>query len=186
MESTKILMDEHRLIERVLTALQVAAQRVSQGDEIRPAFFLNAALFIKNYADGCHHNKEEGVLFVALISSGMPMQGGPVGAMLADHEQGRLFTHEMRDAAQKWEAGDQSASNAVVQNAFGYVALLRQHIQKEDSILFPMAHRVLSPERQDQVDADFDRLRAEETVAGLHEKYLALAETLEIESIRQI
>ncbi len=186
MEATKILMDEHRVIERVLTALQVAAERVSRGEEMRPAFFVDAALFIKNFADGCHHNKEEGVLFNAMNEAGMPTEGGPIGVMLAEHEQGRLFTREMKDAAQKWEAGDLSARAAVVQNALGYVALLRQHINKEDNILFPMADRVIPLERQQRVTEDFERIEVEETGAGVHDKYLALADVLEKESRKQI
>jgi len=117
MQATQILIEEHKVIERVLSALQVAAGRVSRGEELRPAFFVNAALFIKNFADGCHHRKEEGILFVAMNESGLPVQGGPVGVMLAEHEQGRLFTRQMKDAAEKWEKGDLSARAVVVQNA---------------------------------------------------------------------
>ncbi len=182
MQATQILMDEHRVIERVVSALQVAAERVSQGEEMRPVFFVDAALFIKNFADGCHHRKEEGVLFVAMTESGIPAQRGPIGVMLAEHEQGRLFTREMKDAAQKWEAGDLSARAAVVHNALGYVALLRQHIHKENNILFPMADRLIPPDRQEKVAADFERIEQEEIGEGLHEKYLALAEVLEKES----
>jgi hemerythrin-like domain-containing protein len=186
MQATKILMDEHRLIERVLTALQVAANRVAQGENLRAAFFVNAALFIKNFADGCHHRKEEGVLFIAMNESGIPSQGGPIGVMLAEHEQGRAFTRELKAAAEKWEAGDLSARNAVVQNALGYVSLLRQHIHKEDTILFPMADRLIPPERQEKVNTDFERIQLEETGAGVPAKYLALAEVLEKESRKQI
>ncbi len=186
MQATQILMEEHRVIERVLTALQTAADRLSQEYEIRPAFFVNVALFNKNFTDGCHHRKEEGVLFVAMNEAGVPVQGGPIGVMLAEHEQGRDFTGAMKDAAQKWEAGDLSARAALVQNALGYAALLRQHIHKENNILFPMADRVIPLDRQEKVVTDFERIEHEETGEGVHEKYLALAEVLEKESQRQI
>jgi hemerythrin-like domain-containing protein len=182
MKATQILMEEHRVIERVLAALQAGAKRLSEGGEIRPAFFINAALFIKNFADGCHHRKEEGVLFVAMNEAGVPAQGGPIGVMLAEHEQGREFTKAMREAAEYWEKGDLSARYPVTQNALGYVALLRQHIYKEDNILFPMADRVIPLEKQEKVAEDFERIEHEETGEGVHEKYLALAEVLEKES----
>ena len=186
MQATQILMNEHRVIERVLDALQVAAERLSRGEELRPAFFINAALFMKNFADGCHHNKEEGFLFIAMNESGLPTQGGPIGVMLSEHEQGRLFTIEIKDAAKKWETGDLSARPAVVQNALGYVALLRQHIHKEDNILFPMADRIIPAARQEKLTQDFERIGLEETGAGVHEKYLALADVLGKESRKQI
>lgn len=186
MKAAQTLMNEHRVIERVLTALEIAAGRVKQGEEIRPAFFINAALFIKNYADGCHHHKEEGILFVAMNEAGMTSEGGPVGMMLAEHEQGREFTAAMKDAAEKWDKGDRSARGSVAHNALGYVSLLRLHIQKEDTILFPMAERAIPPKGQEKVDADFEHAGAEESATGVHDKYLALAETLEKESMKKI
>jgi len=41
--------------------------------------------FLKEFADKCHHGKEEGLLFPALIQAGLPEKGGPIGVMLADH-----------------------------------------------------------------------------------------------------
>ena len=181
MKATDILMEEHRVIERVLVSLEQAANRASLGETIRPGLFVEAADFIKGFADGCHHRKEEGVLFQAMAEGGVPVQGGPIGVMLAEHEQGRLYTRGMRQAAEKWQAGDESAREEVVENAFGYVSLLRGHIQKEDNILFPMAGRVIPPEKQEGVTAAFDHVEHEETGEGVHEKYLAMAEALEKE-----
>ena len=178
MEATDILMAEHRVIERVLAVLDTAVQRLEQGQAVRAGFFLEAADFIKGFADGCHHRKEEGVLFEAMVAHGMPRLGGPIAVMLADHEQGRSFTRGMRAAALKLEAGDASAQEGVISNAQGYVTLLRQHIMKEDNILFPMANRVIPLADQPKVAQDFERVEHEETGEGVHEKYLALAASL--------
>ncbi|HLA08413.1 MAG TPA: hemerythrin domain-containing protein, partial [Anaerolineales bacterium] len=62
MQATDILIQEHRVIEKVLDSLETAANRLSAGDAIPMDFFLKAADFIKNFADGCHHKKEEGIL----------------------------------------------------------------------------------------------------------------------------
>jgi hemerythrin-like domain-containing protein len=179
MKATEILMEEHRVIERVLASLEAAANRLAAGEAVPGDFFLKAADFIKGFADGCHHKKEEGVLFVALVANGMPQKAGPIAVMLAEHEEGRRLTRAMRDGATRMQAGDLTARAQVVQNALGYVTLLRQHIQKEDHVLFPMADRIIPVEQQDQVTAAFDRIEHEETGEGIHEKYLALAEELE-------
>jgi hemerythrin-like domain-containing protein len=181
MEATEILMEEHRVIERVLTSLDTAIGRLARGESVRPGFFLDAADFIKGFADGCHHLKEEGVLFEAMVDAGMPRQTGPVAVMLTEHEQGRAYTRGMRAAAQKLEGGDQSARAQVAENALGYVTLLRQHIGKEDHVLFPMADQVIPRSKQAQVVEDFEHVEHEETGEGVHEKYLALAEALERE-----
>ncbi len=181
MKATEILMEEHHVIERVLAAMEVAVQRL-EAAQLRPGFFVDAAEFIKGFADGCHHKKEEGVLFPAMLAHGVRDQGGPIGVMMAEHNQGRTFTIAMRKAAEALEAGDGSARAGVVQNAQGYIALLRQHIVKENTVLFPMADRVIPPTSQDQLAEDFERVEHEETGAGVHEKYLALAEALENEA----
>ena len=181
MQATDILMSEHRVIERVISTLEQGAHSLEQGTAVRPGFFLDAADFIKGFADGCHHKKEEGVLFKALVEQGMPSNGGPVGMMLCEHEQGRAYTRGMREAALRLAGGDTAARGAVVRNALNYGALLRQHILKEDNILFPLANRVIPLELQESVNDGFEHIEHEETGEGVHEKYLALAEALEKE-----
>lgn len=182
MQATDILSSEHRVIERVIAALESASSQLEAGQAVRPGFFVEATDFIKGFADGCHHHKEEGVLFSSMISHGMPAEGGPVGMMLAEHEQGRLFTRNLRAAALQLEAGDAASIDGVVQNARGYAMLLRQHILKEDQILFPMADRVIPAAEHAGIMEGFEHVEHEETGAGVHEKYLALAEKLEQES----
>jgi len=182
MEATRILMDEHRVIERVLGALEGAAARMSAGASVRAEFFLRAVDFIAAFADGCHHRKEEGVLFPALEAAGIPRAGGPIGVMLAEHEEGRAITRGLRAAAEKMAAGDASAAAEVRRKGLEYAALLRQHIMKEDNILFPMADGAIQGRELVAVTAEFARLQREETADGVQAKYRALAETLEREA----
>ena len=179
MEATKILMDEHRVIERVLAGMDIASSRLASGESIRERFFLDAADFIKGFADGCHHKKEEGILFPAMAAAGVPKEGGPIGVMLAEHEEGRRLTRAMRAAAERLLAGETLAKEAIAANARSYVALLRQHIAKEDNVLFPMADRVIPSTDQAGLAEAFERVEHEETGEGVHEKFLALAQTLE-------
>lgn len=174
-------MQEHRVIERVLEALDVAVGRLERGGDIDPSFFLHATDFIRGFADGCHHQKEEGVLFKAMTAAGMPQGTGPIAVMLAEHEQARSYTRDLRDAAQRLQAGDDQAVPQVIQNARGYARLLREHIMKEDAVLFPMANDVIPATRHANVLAEFGRIEHEETGEGVHQKYLALADRLENE-----
>jgi hemerythrin-like domain-containing protein len=179
--ATDELMDEHRIIERVITVLEAGALKLENGQPVRPGLFIEAADFITGFADGCHHKKEEGVLFPAMVTCGVPIDGGPIGVMLAEHEQGRIYTRDLRSAAQRLEAGDKSAARGVITSARGYALLLRRHIAKEDNVLFPMADQLLPPLEQDLVADGFETVEHDETGEGVHEKYLALAEKLTLE-----
>jgi hemerythrin-like domain-containing protein len=106
MEGTQILMDEHRVIERVLTAMKKAIESINTGRSVKPVFFLAIADFIKGFADGCHLGKEEMVLFEAMVQAEIPKVSGPVGMMLMEHEQGRTFERAMRTGAEKWQSGN--------------------------------------------------------------------------------
>jgi len=180
-KATNVLMEEHRVIERMLGALETAAQKLDEGAAVRQGFFLEAAEFIRGFADGRHHHKEEGVLFTVMAGCGVPVKGGPIGVMLDDHEQARTYTRAMSDAAGRLEAGDDSASAAVVRSAQSYCALLREHIAKEDNILFPMADNVIPAEQQAKLERQFEQAEQEHASQDPTD-YLELAGRLEQEA----
>jgi len=129
--------------------------------------------FLKEFADKCHHGKEEGILFPALTDAGMPKQGGPVAVMLSEHVEGRTFIKEM----------DHAVSGAVDVTAFtqaaqGYADLLRAHIAKENDVLFPAAERLLPSPELETIHGKFEQ--HEETVLGhgRHEELHAMLKEL--------
>jgi hemerythrin-like domain-containing protein len=182
MQATRILMEEHRIIERVIASVEIGVDRLEATPPMHAEFFIQAADFIKGFADGCHHRKEEGILFPAMEEAGVLKEGGPIGVMLADHEEGRRLARAMRSAAQELQAGDASAKAQVRRNALGYAALMRQHIAIEDSTLFPMANHVIRAAKQAEIAEAFERVEHDEIGEGVHEEYRRLAEALEQEA----
>jgi hemerythrin-like domain-containing protein len=183
MKATEVLKEEHQVILRVIASLERGVDLLERGIAVRPGFFADTARFIKGFADGCHHKKEEGVLFTKMEAHGMSNQAGPIAVMLVEHEEGRRYTRGLAEAAHRLENGDATARADIIHNARGYIELLRQHIAKEDNILFPMADQVIPPAEHDGVLEGFEHVEHEDTGPGVHEKYLALAEALEKESL---
>lgn len=140
---TAALVTEHKLILRMLALLEKSAPRTARGEYANYKFYLDGVDFIRTYADRFHHAKEESVLFEALVANGMPRANSPVAAMLMEHDAGRNFVRAMEAAAQAAMAGDIGQNAAVAENALGYAALLREHIAKENDILYPLAERLL-------------------------------------------
>jgi hemerythrin-like domain-containing protein len=140
---TQALVAEHRLILRMIALLEKNAPRTADGNYRNWQFYLDGIDFIRQYADSFHHAKEEDILFKALIDNGMPKEHSPVAAMLMEHDQGRSFVRAMESAVHAAQAGRTDTCRAIADNALGYAALLRDHISKEDDILYPLAERVI-------------------------------------------
>jgi hemerythrin-like domain-containing protein len=182
MEAIDILMEEHRIIERALSALETQTRRLQAGSPVRPGFFLDATSFFRNFIDGCHHRKEEESFFSAMMDSGLSNQTGPIAILLAEHEQGREYNRAMEKAARALAGGQTSTPDDLTRNALDYVALLRQHIRRENNLLFKMAEQLIPPARQKELTEEFERIEREEIGAGIHEKYYRLAEAMEKEA----
>ena len=176
--ATAALKQDHRNIERLLQLLDRAVRRLEQGEDVSPDLFRKAVTFITTFADACHHIREEDILFPALEQHGIPRRGGPVGVMLLEHEEGRNFVRGLREAVEKYAAGDKGAVPQIVQNAKGYSALLGNHIYKEDNILYVMADRVLDASAQEALLKTMQETEDRKLGPGKREKMLALLEEL--------
>ena len=103
--STEVLKEEHKVIERMLKILSVACEKLEKNQEVSPEIFKKAIDFIRNFADSCHHGKEETALFTIIEQRGIPRQG-PTGVMRIEHEQGRRFVKALAEAVERYENGD--------------------------------------------------------------------------------
>lgn len=182
MQATDILKKEHRAIESVLDSLDRAAEALKEGKQVAPWVFADGIDFIRNFADRCHHAKEEGKLFPMFGDRGLPVQGGPIAVMLMEHEQGRSFVREAAEQFEKWKDGDEAAGAEMADALQSYIMLLREHIYKEDNILYPMGDQRISGSDDEQLVKDFDAIEENEMGPGVHEKYHAMIERLEQET----
>jgi hemerythrin-like domain-containing protein len=178
MNPTEVLSSEHRVIEIVLSCLERMTDEALRNGKLDSEPAEQVIDIIRNFADKCHHGKEEDLLFKVLVEKGMPREGGPIGQMLLEHEQGRTFVRGMSENIPAATAGEAAAVRRFAENARGYFQLLSAHINKEDRILFPMADRLLSDDDQRKLSESFARLESEHMGEGTHTRYLTLAANL--------
>jgi hemerythrin-like domain-containing protein len=172
-----VLMTEHRTIERVLAAVE-ARLAEAEGGPVPYEFLTQALDFFRNFADGCHHAKEEELLFPLLEQRGIPRANGPIGCMLNEHVQGRNYLAVVRANLDAARDGSSEAVSAVYDAATGYIGMLRRHIYKEDQILFQMAIRTLSPADVAELSAGFVEPANPRLSPETRERYARLAEAL--------
>jgi len=118
----------------MLDVLEEICNRLEYGEKIDYKHLEQALDFIRTFADKCHHGKEENLLFPAMEEAGVPREGGPIGVMLEEYEMGRKYVVKIVQGVLKYKEGDQEAIREIVENARGYILLLRNHIDKEDNV----------------------------------------------------
>jgi hemerythrin-like domain-containing protein len=129
--------------------------------------------FLKEFADKCHHGKEEGILFPELAKAGIPEQGGPIGVMLSEHTEGRKLIKEMEESI-----APKPDVSKFVDSARKYQTLLGDHIAKENNVLFPMADRVLDSRQLTRVHEAFEQHEEKVMGKGRHEELHDLLKVL--------
>lgn len=167
MKSVERLMAEHELIEHGLVLLEKAVAHIDAGQTLPGDFPAWAARFFQQFADKCHHTKEEDVFFPVLKQRGIPEQGGPIGVMLHEHVLGRDCVGRMLEASQDEPFDARKFAAAAKQ----YIPLLRQHIYKENNVLFRMAERVMSDTDDADVTSRFSQVEQERGLTGWHESF---------------
>ena len=178
MRASEILRNEHRVIEQVLNCLWAIADQAEQRQQLDEPSARQAIEFLRQYADQCHHGKEESHFFPALEARGLPRHGGPTGVMLAEHEMGRQHVRGMQAALDRSAVSEHSATTRFVAHARAFVELLRAHIQKEDHCLFGMADQTLSEDEQQALLESFELVEAEYAALGTQEACLQIAQEL--------
>lgn len=177
------LMFEHQQILATLAALQnfaaIYAKQVEQPREILGHF----VVFFRDYLDKKHHGKEEIVLFPAMVEAGMPVDHGPIGCMLSEHDSGRRVLDGI--AALCEGIGDLTPREISVlcELTVQYAEFLSNHVAKENNMLYPIARRLITEEQFTMLKQKSDKIHEEwgpgaASLAELGNRLVALFGTL--------
>jgi len=153
-----VMLDEHLNILVMVNTLKAYARKIESGEKVPDGALPEMLELIKNFADRCHHGKEERVLFPLLDNKG---DGQIVGELIAEHGQSRAFVKGMTS----------SNKEEVIKNARAYVVLLMMHIVKENK-LFKEKDAKLSDREKDYLFEEFEKIEGEVIGKGMHDKYV--------------
>ena len=159
MSATSNLENDHVYILKLCDVME----RMAQAGNPDPEQLEMVVSLIRNFADGLHHKKEEDLLFPKMTEKGFSTTQGPVAVMLQEHEEGRKYVLGIAGNIEPLKSGDKGAAETIQTNLLGYARLLKNHISKENNILFRMADNVLSAKEQEDLSAEF--IKAEKSMA---------------------
>ena len=97
--------------------------------------------------------------------------------MLHEHERGRAAVNAMIASLPEAAGGAETAIADFAHASREFIDLLRQHIRKENEILFPMSNSFLSEAEQQALASAFARTEAQHE-AGTQERLMKIAEEL--------
>jgi hemerythrin-like domain-containing protein len=168
------LIHEHDGILFGLNILERMIVKLKQNEEVELDHLKEIINFFGTFADKCHHGKEEGLLFPVMEKYGIPNQNGPIAQMLNEHIEGRNHIANMKVSIKENFDKEQ-----FIQAATGYVNLLRSHIEKENSILFPLGDKKIPEEEQKKLLEGFVTFEKDVMGEGVHESLHELLHNFE-------
>jgi len=152
MKCTDLLIQDHKVILRCLLVLEQMAACVDQGEQLLQEDVGLLVRFLRAFADEHHQMKEECALFPELRHASSA-QDRPLHQMLFEHDQERSLVEGLEDSM----CTKKGIEFAHFANRL--TALIRNHIYKEDNILFDIVERSLSPEQDERVVAEFNKFQ---------------------------
>jgi hemerythrin-like domain-containing protein/rubredoxin len=166
-----LLMQEHRVIEKIVPKLEEERRKITDLKQIDPIFIDTAVDFFRTYADRTHHGKEEDILFKELEKKQLTKKNYRVmNELVEEHRYARRTVQSLLKAKEKYIEGDEDAAAQILENLGKLIELYPLHIEKEDKYFFYDAMDYFTEEEQSQMLErfyEFDRNM-------IHEKYRAI------------
>jgi hemerythrin-like domain-containing protein len=157
MKCTDLLIQDHKTILRALEILEEMANRVEDSQVVEQEDVEAILRFLRIFADDHHQAKEESALFPELMRAPCAQEHA-FRQMLFEHDQERSLVEALEDALYTRH------SEEFVFFARRFITLIRNHVRKEDDILFQFVDRCLTGEQDAKVVAEFNKY---EIAAGI-------------------
>jgi hemerythrin-like domain-containing protein len=172
----KILLEEHRNIDRLLLVLEHELEVFDRSEE--PDYEILRAIieYFQDYPEDCHHPKEDMVFEKLKMRD--PAAASRIGDVEAEHEIETERLRKLVEAVEEILAGREFLRQTFHDVVNDFIKHQRQHMDKEERLLFPAAVQRLRPEDWAAIDARLND-RKDPLFNGIVEtKFQALQRTI--------
>jgi hemerythrin-like domain-containing protein len=180
------LMREHGVLKRVLLVYGEVGERIAAKRAFPPEAVVKAAQIIRTFIEDYHEKLEEEHLFPRFRKQGKLVD--LVDVLEAQHKAGRRVTQRILAlvaAGLKGEAPKQELAEALRQ----FVRMYAPHEAREDTVLFPALHEIMSAHEYGALGEDFEKkehqLFGKEGFEGMVDRIAAIEKELGIYDLRQ-
>ena len=147
----KILLEEHRNIDKLLLVLEHELEVFDRSEEPDYEILRAVIEYFQDYPEDCHHPKEDMVFEKLKMRD--PAAADRIGDAQAEHEIETERLHKLVEAVEEILAGREFLRQTFHDAVYGFIRHQRQHMDKEERLLFPAAVQRLRPEDWDAIDA---------------------------------
>lgn len=144
------LMREHGVLNRVLLIYDEAIRRIQAKEKFDPAVITKSAGLIKTFIEDYHEKLEEDHIFPRFEQSGKLVE--LTVNLRAQHAVGRRVTERIAASA---KSGDLQTLNS---SLAAFNRMYRPHEAREDTVLFPALHSLVSKHEYDAMGEEFERI----------------------------
>jgi hemerythrin-like domain-containing protein len=159
--SNEDLMREHGILKRVLLAYEEIIRRIRANQDFPPQAVIDGATIIRKFVEDYHEKLEEDHLFPRFRKAGklVPL----VDTLLKQHQAGRRVTERVLALASSLKTPEERNRLAADLEAFN--RMYAPHEAREDTVLFPELHKIVSPHEYDALGEQFESIERK-TFAG--------------------
>jgi DUF438 domain-containing protein len=166
------------MIERAMAVLKGCLEKIDESVKA-PLQMQRAIDFLLEFGDKIHNTKEEKFLFPLMEQKGLPVEGGPIGVMLMEHDAERKLLVKMTADLPGLAEANTTARQKFAAEGFEYLKIRAEHIWKENDILYAMGRKVFSDEDNNSLLGEFEKV--DEQAYGTSAKDLLAQMLLEVE-----
>lgn len=172
----QILLEEHRNIDKLLLVLEHELEVFDRSEE--PDYEILRAVidYFQDYPEDCHHPKEDMVFEKLKMRD--PAAADRIGDAQAEHEIETERLHKLVAAVEGILAGREFLRQTFHDAVYGFIKHQRQHMDKEERLLFPAAVQRLRPEDWAAIDARLDDRKDPLFNGAVETKFQALQRTI--------
>lgn len=147
----QILLEEHRNIDRLLLVLEHELEVFDRSEEPDYEILQAVIQYFQDYPENCHHPKEDMVFEKLKMRD--PAAAERVGDAEAEHKIETERLRRLVEAVEEILAGREFLRQTFHDVVYDFIKHQRQHMDKEERLLFPAAVNGLRPDDWAEIDA---------------------------------
>jgi hemerythrin-like domain-containing protein len=181
------LMREHGVLNRILLIYEEGLRRLRAKEDVPPDVFHKPATLVRKFVEDYHEKLEENFIFPAFEKQNK--LGDLVKVLKEQHQAGRRVTDVILRNAVGDQFGKEDARKELTAACRGFIRMYRPHEAREDTVLFPALHRIMTPKQMkdlgEQFEKEEDRLFGDEGFEKTVDQVAAIEKQLGIYDLSQ-